>query len=397
MALVMLAGMSVIVVSLTSEVALDFRIAQAVIEADQATEIARVGLEAMLYEAVNHSDWRRRNPSGAWISDRTVGRGSFTATGTDADGDLDDSSIDDVDARVVAVYGDTERTLTATLRPPVHETMTYLASMWGANKAIEIKDGPRIFGDLMSRGYLTITGSPPNVRGDIYCRLASRIDAQLADADTVVSELSSTPVNPSPDFDWFTARGERVNPPLVGNEYVIENRVISPTTNPHGFANAHGIYYINAGNRNVRFRRCHIQATIVLNSARSDTYFDDACVHAPAAPRYPAVLARGNLSYALTNNLSERTTGVDFNRDGDATDAFTSYVRGVVYSAKRFEGLQREGGKTLVRFTGAIVAREILLVGAGCLFEQDADLATNLVHEFHGDGLKLVSGSIRWD
>jgi hypothetical protein len=101
------------------------------------------------------------------------------------------------------------------------------------------------------------------------------------------------------------------------------------------------------------------------------------------------------LYYRLTKNLSEAESGVDFNGDGDQLDKFTSHIRGVVYAVDRFIGLQADGGSTLVRFTGTVLADEIKLYGAGCIFQQDPDLSTNLVNQFQRETMKLVPGSIR--
>ena len=107
------------------------------------------------------------------------------------------------------------------------------------------------------------------------------------------------------------------------------------------------------------------------------------------------LLSDNEVLYDLDRNLSEAVSGVDFNGDWDQTDTFTSHIRGVVWANNKFYGLQYGGGTTIVRFTGAVITKEMFLWGAGCIFEQDPNLAVNPVVGFVGDGMRLLKGSFR--
>ncbi len=396
-ALVLLASMMVVLVALANEVALDLKMSANVTDADQALEIAKVGIDNIRYIANEDPAWRTNYTSGVWISNKAVGGGTFTAWGIDPDGNLANSPIDTVTARATATYKGTIRTLSATLTPPVHDAMGFLAYVSGGAGKIEIYNGPRIYGDLCSADKVELKDtSTPDHRGGIYVTNRSNVSSALVDGDTNVVQLSSAPAVfdlARANLAWFIARGARIYPPVEGDKYVIQDKVISPTTNPYGSPNANGIYYVQ-GDKDLRIVRSHITATIVVNTGRKVT-FEKAAVHVPAFSYYPAVLSDREVYYQFNQNLSEAESNVDFNGDGDLADVFTPSVNGVVYAKTRIEGLQASGGTNIVRFKGALVSERVVLIGSGCIFEQDPALATNLVNQFQGDGLRLVPGTMK--
>ncbi|MFH1731691.1 MAG: pilus assembly PilX N-terminal domain-containing protein [Planctomycetota bacterium] len=392
-ALILLAGMSVVIVALANEVSLDLKMATALIDADQALETAKVGIDKIIYAVNNDANWRTTYTSGTKYGPFPLGDGTFYVTIIDDDGNLADSPIDSVTVRSVATYKGTTRTVSATLTPPVHQAMMYLAAMWDSGRKIETENGPRVYGDLMSNGNVSVIGALPDLRGDIYCRDPNKVDGRLIDADTAAITISPTPTNPNPNIDWFIARGQPMSPPIVNDKYEIADKVISPTSNPYGFASANGIYYIQGG-KQTRFVRCHITATIVVKTGK-EVWFDEASVHSPASPENPALLSDQKIYYNFDRNLSEPQSGVDFNGDGDKTDVFTPFVSGLIHAADKFHGLQYSGGTNTVRFKGTIIAKEMILIGRDCIFEQDPALSTNLVEQFQGTGMKLVKGSVK--
>jgi hypothetical protein len=391
-ALIMLSGMMVVVIAMAHEVSLDLKMSTNLMESEAALEIARVGLDNLLYLANNDSNWRTTYSSGAWISDRVVGDGKFTASGIDADGNLSDCPIDPVTATSVATLYDTTRTITATFQPPVHDAMMYLGSAWLG--PITVEDAPRVYGDLSTGGSVTLVGSAPDFRGDLYVADKDVVAATLDDDDTDIHEISPTPGEPSVSLTWFTDRGTEISPPETVSDFWIENQVISPSSNPYGFANANGIYYFDAGNKEVRFRHCHITATIVITNAKT-VFFEEASVHSPAFTYYPALVCNAPIVYSFDRNLSESTKDVDFNGDGDKSDVFTPFISGLVYSSLKITGMQAGGGTNIVRFKGVMISKRLHLIGSGSIFEQDPLLSTNLVNQFQGNGLRLVPGTLK--
>lgn len=394
-ALVLLAGMSVVIIALASEVALDLRMATNLADTDEATEIARAGLDNVIYLANANNDWRTRFASGIWISNKILGGGTFTAWGIDPDGDLANCPIDSVTARATATYNGAARIVSATLRPPVHDSMMYLAYGSGWAQSIRFESTCRVYGDLCCQKAVLVSGSPDH-RGHIYARALDQVSSGLVDANTDVIVWSTGPVLPVVNADWFFARGAQILPPLVGGIYEVADKRISPSSNPYGFTNSEGIYCLDAGGTEVRFVRCHITGTIVLKRAPKVT-FDKACVHAPAFSYQPALVTDGSAVYSFDQNLSESQSNVDFNADGDKADTFSPSVSGIVYATTSITGLQASGGTNVVRFKGALVSNLVTFIGTGSIFEQDPSLATNLVNQFQGKGLTLVKGSVKYE
>jgi len=395
-ALILLAGMSVVVIALAHEISLDLKMATALVDADQTLEIAKVGIDKIIYALNNDSNWRTTYSSGVKYGPFALGNGEFHVTITDEDGDLADDPIDSVTVTSVATYKGSTRTVSAVLAPPVHDAMMYLAYTSIGAGNMEIYNGPRIYGDLCATDKVEIKdSSPPDHRGGIYVPDPKNVSPALDDANTNVVSLPSAPTIldiDDVDLDWLIANGSKMSPPAYA-DLVIVDKVISPTSNPYGFANANGIYYIQ-GDKDVRFIRCHITATIVVQTGRK-VYFDEASVHAPAFPQYPALVSDREVYYDFTKNLSEIETGVDFNCDGDQDDVFTPSVSGIVYAKIKIEALQSTGSTNIVRFKGALVSDKVVFNGAGAIFEQDPTLATTLVNGFVSDRMKLVTGSIK--
>ncbi len=392
-ALIMLCGMTVVVIALAHEVGLDLHMASNLMDAEQTAEIARVGLDNLIYAANSDPNWRTHYTSGTWFTNKTVGEGQFTASATDNDGNLANNPIDPVAARSIATLNGTSRTLTATLRPPVHPAMMYLGTACWTNGEIRIESGPRLYGDLAANNTVSMVGNAPDFRGGLYVRDQDSVAADLDDADTNIYEISSVPGEPSVNVNWFVGQGSQMTPPEVASNILIENKVISPASNPYGFTNADGIYYIHVGNKDVRIRNCHITATLVFVSAKA-VYFEQASVHGPAFTHLPALVANAPVVYDFDRNLSESACNVDFNGDGDRSDVFTPFISGVVYSSQSLTGLQAGGGTNIVRFKGIMIARSLHLIGSGSIFEQDPFYASNLVVQFQGNGLQIVPGTI---
>jgi len=329
-----------------------------------------------------------------WLDARAAAGGTFTASGIDDDGDLADCPIDPATAQSVATYKGATRRLSATLTPPVHDAMMYLAYGASGPREIKINGSCRIFGDLCAEKVQLASGTPDH-RGNIYAKKLDEVSPGLDDADTNVYVYASEPERPTVDVNWLVARGSQMSPGVYADDYYIADKVISPTSNPYGFSNANGIYYIT-GDRETRFVRCYINATIVILTNKKVS-FEKASVHAPAFPYYPALVMEDELHYSFDQNLSEAESDVDFNRDGDKSDVFTPSVSGVVSANKKIFALQYSGGTNIVRFKGVFISDYIEFCGSGGIFEQDPSLATDLVNQFEGDGLQLVPGSVRME
>ncbi len=392
---VLLLGISVVLIALGSEIALDLRMSSNLAEADQAREIARIGIDYAIYLANANPSWRAMYPSGAWVSNMSVGGGTLTVSVTSPNGNFN-CPIDPLTVRSAGTYKGSTRTFSATLKPPVHDSMMFLfhvGYVGTSGSKLYIDSASRILGDISCQEVSYKSGSAPDFRGDIYMTSAGWVQSGLTDADTRIVQIPSPPTLPSVDFNWFISRGSQITPPGSDPLYVTD-KLISPTANPYGFSNASGIYYIDAAGKEVKFTRCYITATIVLIRTKKVT-FDKACVHSPASPDLPALVTDGDVDYSFTQNLSESESNVDFNGNATKTDVFIPSVTGVIYSSKRIRGMQYSGGTNLVRFNGALVANTLEIYGAPCIFEQDPSLSTNLVNQFQGLGLKLVNGSIK--
>ncbi|MEM6334190.1 MAG: LamG domain-containing protein [Planctomycetota bacterium] len=79
-----------------------------------ARGLAETGMAVALRHVEQAADWRTGKTSGAWLSDVAWGEGTFAVRYTDdKDGDLGDSTLDDVTVEVIGRVGDISHRLTA--------------------------------------------------------------------------------------------------------------------------------------------------------------------------------------------------------------------------------------------------------------------------------------------
>jgi hypothetical protein len=128
-------------------------------------------------------------------------------------------------------------------------------------------------------------------------------------------------------------------------DYVIDRRLFSPTSNPFGATNPEGIYVIDCQDEDVQISDCRIVGTIVfLNPGGSCAITGSICWEAAVA-NYPALLSNGELMINLSaSGLSEAALGTRFNppgtpfpyrggsADNDQDDAFPSSMAGLIYT-----------------------------------------------------------------
>jgi hypothetical protein len=200
---------------------------------------------------------------------------------------------------------------------------------------------------------------------------------------------------PTPDLTFYTNQATALSATTGnGGRFNMINVNLTPTANSTGSVNPKGIYWINAGGKEVRLEYMHLKGTLVITNAVTLVYFDKACWFEPASSGYPVLLIEaGNnpvqIAFPAADSLSESATGIDFNEDGDKLDTFNPAVTGVVWTNSSSVSL----GSTAWDFTGCLIGKTISVSG-GVRLKPDASLATKLIPGFTDGKMHLVRGSV---
>jgi hypothetical protein len=156
-----------------------------------------------------------------------------------------------------------------------------------------------------------------------------------------------------------------------GGSYVMEGKLLSPTSNPYGSPNANGIYILNCSGKQVVINNCRIIGTLVMMNPGNNCTIKGSTVMEAAAANFPALLVNSTngdngITISLSSSaLSEANMGVNFNPTGNpypyqagtgtnvnatTTDTYTSGITGLVYSVS---DLTIDTGTTI---TGVVIS-----------------------------------------
>lgn len=174
-----------------------------------------------------------------------------------------------------------------------------------------------------------------------------------------------------------------------------EFRVLSPTLNPFGTANARGIYVIDCENKKLVLRNSRVVGTLIIINPGSGTELTDS-VLVEAPDGQPALLVRGNIDCKLrSEDLDEAAHNTNFNPTGapffaatdtDRTDVYPSLFQGLVFIAG-------DANVTNLTVHGSLII-DGRLTGAGFLRVDHRDVG--LIDGFTiASQLTIVPGSIQ--
>lgn len=348
------------------------RFAEGTADFTQARLYARSAIEMGLHRIRNDANWRTSNPNGIWLIDQPIGIGTYTLEGVDPnDGDLTNHDTDPLVLTGVGMEGDARYKLGVTL---VAETpgLTCLEAALHANDKLGFGDCTLRCNQIISCND-TVTSSNSTINSDV--------EAVTAINGGTYNGTTTSPIPPRmmPDatvFDYYLTNGTPIDLAQIGktqNKYIIENVVISPSSNPYNTlaTNPEGIYVINCAEVNIVIRNSRIVGTLVILDPGPQTEIQQSVNWAAAVANYPALLVRGTMQVNLDSSgasLSEGTLATNFNppgtpyngvEDGDTTDTYPSLISGLVYTSL---DLNTEAGMFV---EGVVVVGNMLNASAG--------------------------------
>lgn len=307
-----------------------------------ARTYARSAIELGFLSIQTDGNWRDMYSSGAWMSDKPIGTGSYTLLGIDPDGDLANSNMDPLVLTGIGMEGEARYRLQVSLTARI-TPLSCLETAVHAGTGVVFGRATVTCNQIISSN-AGISASLSSVTADVEAA------DTISGATYIGTQTSGAAARTMPDTtanDFYKNNGTPIaigQIPLVGTIPTIENVVLSSTSNPYGpTTNALGIYVINCGGQKIRIRNTRIVATLVLINPASDSEVVGSVNWRPFVANYPALMVEGSIVLAMSNAvLSEATLGVNFNPggtpsagvvDADQIDVYRSTIEGLVYAS----------------------------------------------------------------
>lgn len=335
------AAITVIGLSAAVVVRVESQSARDSLDLAEAQLYARSAIEMGQHWIRNDSAWRTTYTSGAWETDKTIGRGTYTLLGVDTvDGNLSNSKGDPLLMTGIGRLGDATYKLQVTLNPiggPLSCLQVASATTLDLvfNSAIATCNQTMTANRNTSASLSTVTA---NV--EVVGTRSGLTYIPLAKTGQVAREMPASTV-----FDYYLTNATTISMAgiaSVSGRKTIERKLISAAYNPYGTANAQGIYKIDCAGANLRIRDSRIVGTIVILNPGTFS-LENSVLWEPAVSNYPSLLVNGAAQINITNAVLSEGSGttVNFNSNGspyggiidaDTSDFYPSKIVGIVYA-----------------------------------------------------------------
>ncbi len=368
------------------------RSAQAANELSDARHHAQSAVDLGRYLIQQNPNWRQIFPNGTWISERTIGGGTFTLQVTDPnDGNLNDSQYDPVILTGTGIKGQARHKVQLTLAPNIQP-------LKALNTCLHASDKVKINGGKM----ITVVGAPLSTNGTLDND--GTIDgnaeaASIEDFGTITGTLTvPAPSKQMPDAAIFdTYKNKATVIPFTG---IIDKRVISPGSNPWGATNPEGLYFIDTGGNDLTIRNTRINGTLVVRATGKRVILDNAVFLHNYKSDYPVLIVEGNVEMNFQSKsfgLSEVTNNANFNPqyspylgawDADLSDNYPNEIQGLVH----IKGTLKM--KSTARVQGVIICEGQVTCEDFNKIIHDPSIYTDAPEGYiFVDGMKVSSGS----
>ena len=353
-------------------------------DADQARVHAELAVRYGLWYTRQQPAWRSNLNSGTWINPTTFGQASFSLAGIDDDGNLADDTSDNVTLTGQATVNGITRSVQATARNAPDELLQFAVAARGR---IDIDNNACINGDITSNNSVAKTGSSAQING------AAQAVGSVNEKTNISGQITeSAPEKTFPNSDNILQHYQN-HATAIPYTIMLENVLLSPSSNPFGQTNPDGLYLINCSNRRINIRNCRIVGTLFLLSPGANSRVLGAMNWTPARPDYPAFIADSDFTFVVTaDNLSEAALHTDFSLPsepghGSQNDSYPSAISGLLYST---------GAITLdnhSELTGAVISHSAVSVSGNAYITHDPALFDSPPCGFRAYYLAALDGS----
>ena len=309
----------------------------------EARQLARSAVELGMLEIEENPDWRTDQPQGAWITNETLGRGTFSLGVTDPnDDDFTAGASDYIVMTGTGVVGEARFALSVELVP--------FGSAGSDCLQYAVQTGERIYNheSIVTDAPLSANlnfGNYGYVDGDV--RAAGFVWNEgtiTGDIEEYVEEQEMPSTNL---YTEYLARATVINRMDLPGDDKLEELLLTPTHNPYGAPNPDGIYLIDCQNHDITVKNVRIVGTVVfINSGTKKVKLANGILWEPAEPNLPAMLTDGILEWDINSTIKESDAHTNLNpvgtpfegdEDADEDDQFQSVIKGLCYAVGLIE------------------------------------------------------------
>lgn len=312
----------------------------------------------------------RDEPNDTYSDWRISGDGGLRHKYTDADGDLTDDVFDPLTITVHARIGKSEFAMSAVVTPEIfpHPVLDYLCTSTGD---FEVKDSRCVIVGGMAQCGKKVKAdnkSDPYIVATSFTYVDSLDDEFTIRGDSINGAIVSPPDDLIQPYVEIGTEIDIDSIPIDGDEHIIEDVVLSATSNPYGNPDPNGIYWIEATEIKIGIRNARLECTLAVIESGEIKIKEG--VHWEHSANYAAALvAKAKIKFEkLEVSLDEATRSTNFNpasspyrtnfSNSTMTDAYPTMVRGLVHSEKEIEIKVGEDGQRL-QFVGALISKKL--------------------------------------
>jgi hypothetical protein len=296
---------------------------------------AQSAIELGLLFVQTNSNWRSTWSNGTWISEQSLGNGTYSLNGVDPDdGDLADSEYDPLALTGVGACGIARHQTQVTLVPDI-------MPLEALNTCIHTSGLLKITGGSLIRAI----GAPISTNGMLDNDEIIDGDAEANSIDTMKTITGTLTVPAAqksmPDPNVISDYIDKATVvPFTGD---IDKQVLTPTYNPWGPTNADGVYFIDTGDTDLLIKSTRILGTLIVRLGTKRLSLDNAVFIQNYRSDYPALIIEGDMEmkhHSFSETLSEAAMSTNYNppgapyegqSDSDMVDEYPDEVQGLVH------------------------------------------------------------------
>ncbi len=286
----------------------------------------------------NDQTWRTTRAQGNWKLDQPIGRGKYTLNAVDpVDADFSDNVDDPVVFTAAAAVGKALYKLSVRMEPYGPRGMDCLASAIHVANSLETIAAITADAPLSSNGTIHVK-STGSVNANLEAVGTITVDGSASGTQTTGIAAKEMPA--SSVFDYYITNAVEIPYASISGG-TIDRKVLAPGLNTQGGTlHPQGMYLIRCNGNRIRISDSRIHGTLILLDTSSDSEIAGAIHWEPTDPALPALLVRGPMIFSWTGDLSESSTGTNFNpvgapyqgaTDNDSTDSYPGHINGLVY------------------------------------------------------------------
>jgi hypothetical protein len=336
-------------------------------DASDAAAYAHSAIEIGRQIIASDPNWRTTYSNGPWISNRTIGSGTFTLSVVNPNGALNNSPSDPILVTGTGMRNAARHAMQVTLMP-TPQPLSCLQTALCAEHNIAISSSTVQHVGVLATNR-NIAANSSLIAGDVEAA------GTIGGGTYAATRAAGVPIRSMPDpssvHSYYVANGTAISiniVPKIGGIATIDRRLFSPANNPFvsGAVNPQGIYYIDCGGAQIIVQNSRIFGTLVLLNAGPNSAMQGAMIASPAIPNYPTLLVKGDFRIAASGALNETgTPNVNINPPGTpyqgisnstTTESYTSDLQGLYYisGALSFSGTPSISGVVVGGSTASI-------------------------------------------